>query len=164
MAKKASPTENDASEMTKSGVDQDLIRQLAALLKETDLSEIEIETETLRLRVARQLQQAHTVVAAAPAAPAVSMGGAAAAPAAVDATHPGTVASPMVGTAYLAPEPGAPAFIAVGAKVTAGQTLLIVEAMKTMNHIPAPQSGTISKIFVEDGQPVEFGEPLVIIE
>lgn len=147
--------------MSKAGVDQELIRQLAALLKETDLSEIEIETGSLKLRVARQVGQVTVPVAhhaaPAPAAPV------AAAPAS-DATHPGALTSPMVGTAYLAAEPGAAPFVTVGSKVTAGQTVLIIEAMKTMNHIPAQRAGTVTKILVDDGQPVEFGEPLVIIE
>ncbi|MGB5950401.1 MAG: acetyl-CoA carboxylase biotin carboxyl carrier protein [Parvibaculum sp.] len=147
--------------MSKAGVDQELIRKLAALLKETDLSEIEIETDDLKLRVARQITQVSMPVAAAPTAPAAAAP--AAAPAS-DASHPGALTSPMVGTAYLAPEPGAAPFVTVGSKVTAGQTVLIVEAMKTMNHIPAHRAGTVTKILVEDGQPVEFGEPLVIIE
>lgn len=147
--------------MSKAGVDQELIRKLAALLKETDLSEIEIETDDLKLRVARQITQVSMPVTAAPAAPAAAAP--AAAPAS-DASHPGALTSPMVGTAYLAPEPGAAPFVTVGSKVTAGQTVLIVEAMKTMNHIPAHRAGTVTKILVEDGQPVEFGEPLVIIE
>lgn len=149
--------------MSKAGVDQELIRQLAALLKETDLSEIEIETGALKLRVSRQVTQV-SVPVAAPAAHAAPAAAAAAAAPASDASHPGALTSPMVGTAYLAPEPGAAPFITVGAKVSAGQTVLIIEAMKTMNHIPAHRAGTISKILVEDGQPVEFGEALVIIE
>lgn len=151
--------------MSKAGVDQELIRQLAALLKETDLSEIEIETGSLKLRVARQVGQVTVPVAAAHAAPAAPAP-AAAAPAAPasDASHPGALTSPMVGTAYLAAEPGAAPFVTVGSKVSAGQTVLIIEAMKTMNHIPAQRGGTVTKILVEDGQPVEFGEPLVIIE
>ncbi|PKQ09195.1 MAG: acetyl-CoA carboxylase biotin carboxyl carrier protein [Alphaproteobacteria bacterium HGW-Alphaproteobacteria-12] len=147
--------------MSKSGIDQELIRQLAALLTETDLSEIEIETDDLKLRVARQMAPAATHVSApahAPAAPA-----AAAAPAETAST-PGTVASPMVGTTYLSPEPGAPAFVQVGTSVSEGQTILIIEAMKTMNHIPATRAGKVTAIFVEDGQPVEFGEPLFAIE
>lgn len=148
--------------MSKAGVDQELIRQLAALLKETDLSEIEIETGSLKLRVARQVNQV-TVPVAAPVAVAAAP---AAAPVAVpaDASHPGALTSPMVGTAYLAAEPGAAPFVTVGSKVSAGQTVLIIEAMKTMNHIPAQRAGTVTKILVDDGQPVEFGEPLVIIE
>ncbi|MEQ8282128.1 MAG: acetyl-CoA carboxylase biotin carboxyl carrier protein [Parvibaculum sp.] len=147
--------------MSKSGVDQELIRQLAALLKETELSEIEIETDNLKLRVSRQVQQVSAHFAPAPAAPTA----AAAAPAPADAaSHPGAVASPMVGTAYLAAEPGTPPFVTVGSTVKEGQTVLIIEAMKTMNHIPAPRSGKVSAILVEDGQPVEFGEPLLVIE
>ena len=149
------------SEMSKSGVDQELIRQLAGLLKETELSEIEIETDNLKLRVSRQVQQVSAHFAPAPAAPTA----AAAAPAPADAaSHPGAVASPMVGTAYLAAEPGTPPFVTVGSTVKEGQTVLIIEAMKTMNHIPAPRSGKVSAILVEDGQPVEFGEPLLVIE
>jgi acetyl-CoA carboxylase biotin carboxyl carrier protein len=147
--------------MSKSGVDQELIRQLAALLKETELSEIEIETDNLKLRVSRQVQQ----VSAHFAAPAAPASVAPAAPAPADAaSHPGAVASPMVGTAYLAAEPGAAPFISIGATVKEGQTVLIIEAMKTMNHIPAPRAGKVTAILVEDGQPVEFGEPLLVIE
>ncbi|HEY4345823.1 MAG TPA: acetyl-CoA carboxylase biotin carboxyl carrier protein [Parvibaculum sp.] len=141
------------------GVDQDLIRQLAALLKETDLSEIEIETGTLKLRVARQVNQVSVPVMTAAHAPVA----AAAAPVS-DAAHPGALTSPMVGTTYLAAEPGAAPFVTVGSKVSVGQTVLIIEAMKTMNHIPATKAGTVTKILVEDGQPVEFGEPLIIVE
>jgi acetyl-CoA carboxylase biotin carboxyl carrier protein len=141
-----------------------LIRELALLLDETSLTEIEIERAGLRVRVARNVSIAASVPAAAHvAAPTPA---AAAAPAAtVDmAKHPGAVPSPMVGTAYWASEPGAKPFIEVGTKVSVGQTLLIIEAMKTMNQIPSPRAGTITQILVEDGQPVEFGEPLVIIE
>jgi acetyl-CoA carboxylase biotin carboxyl carrier protein len=144
-----------------------LIRELALLLDETSLTEIEIERAGLRVRVARNVSIAASVpavahVAAAAAAPAPA---AASAPAAADfSKHPGAVPSPMVGTAYWAPEPGAKPFIEVGSKVSAGQTLLIIEAMKTMNQIPSPRAGTVTQILVEDGQPVEFGEPLVIIE
>ncbi|MGE3066120.1 MAG: acetyl-CoA carboxylase biotin carboxyl carrier protein [Hyphomicrobiaceae bacterium] len=145
-----------------------VIRELADLLNETGLSEIEIEREGLRVRVARQISMAAVAPAlAAPAASALHPGpGAAAAPIPVGdpANHPGSVKSPMVGTAYASPEPGAPPFIEVGARVTQGQTLLIIEAMKTMNHIPAPRAGTVTAILIENGQPVEFGEPLVIIE
>lgn len=149
------------SEMSKTGVDQELIRQLAALLKETELSEIEIETDNLKLRVSRQVNQ----VAAHFTAPAAPASAAPAAPAPADAaSHPGAVASPMVGTAYLAAEPGATPFISIGATVKEGQTVLIIEAMKTMNHIPAPRAGKVTAILVEDGQPVEFGEPLLVIE
>ena len=141
--------------------DSALIRGLALLLDETSLTEIEIERAGLRLRVARNISIAASMPqhfqAAAPAA----------APAAVVADiakHPGLVPSPMVGTAYWASEPGAKPFIEVGTKVSVGQTLLIIEAMKTMNQIPSPRAGTVTQILVEDGQPVEFGEPLVIIE
>ena len=149
-----------------SSEDSALVRELALLLDETSLTEIEIERAGLRLRVARNISVAATMpmqMAAAPAAlPAVP---AAAAPAAADLSkHPGAVTSPMVGTAYWAPEPGAKPFIEVGSKVSVGQTLLIIEAMKTMNQIPSPRAGTVTQILVEDGQPVEFGEPLVIIE
>ena len=161
--KSARKQESKKSEMSKSGVDQELIRQLAALLTETDLSEIEIETDDLKLRVARQIAPTVTHVAPAVAAPAAAP--AAAAPSAADAAaHPGAGTSPMVGTAYLAPEPGAPVFVSVGQMVSEGQTILIIEAMKTMNHIPAPRSGKLSAVLVDDGQPVEFGEPLFVIE
>ena len=164
--KSASKQESKKSEMSKSGVDQELIRQLAALLTETDLSEIEIETDNLKLRVARQIAPTVAHVAApaahAPAAPAAAAP--AAAPADSGAAHPGAVPSPMVGTAYLAPEPGAPVFVQPGSNVTEGQTVLIIEAMKTMNHIPAPRSGKLTRVLVDDGQPVEFGEPLFVIE
>ena len=153
-------------------LDPDFIRQLAELVQATDLTEIEVEQEDLRIRVAREIvyQQAALAapVAAAPApvaAPAAQP--AAAAPAAAPADGPNLANAercPMVGTAYLAPEPGAAHFISVGDKVSEGQTLMIVEAMKTMNSIPATRSGTVTAILVEDAQPVEFDEPLVIIE
>ncbi len=146
-----------------SEIDHELIRELAKLLEETGLTEIEIEREGLRVRVGR----AGAVASAGFLAPSASPP-AAAAPAGSDDTdptkHPGVVASPMVGTAYVGPEPGAPPFVDVGSKVIVGETLLIIEAMKTMNQIPAPRSGTVTKILIEDGQPVEFGEPLLIIE
>ncbi len=153
------------------GPEQQMIRDLAALLQETGLSEIEIEMEKagLKIRVARALTMTAVVPQQAPAAalaPAAAAGQPApAASAGVDpASHPGCVKSPMVGTAYRAPEPGAAPFIEIGSRVAQGQTLMIIEAMKTMNHIPAPRAGTVTHIFVENGQPVEFGEPLVIIE
>ena len=150
-----------------SSEDSALVRELASLLDETSLTEIEIERAGLRLRVARNISVAATMpmqMAPAPAAlPAAAA--AAAAPAAADLSkHPGAVTSPMVGTAYWAPEPGAKPFIEVGSKVSVGQTLLIIEAMKTMNQIPSPRAGTVTQIVIEDGQPVEYGEPLVIIE
>jgi acetyl-CoA carboxylase biotin carboxyl carrier protein len=147
--------------------DSALIRELALLLDETSLTEIEIERAGLRLRVARNISLAASVPANfMPAAAAPVAAAAAATPAgATDfAKHPGAVHSPMVGTAYWASEPGAKPFIDVGSKVSVGQTLLIIEAMKTMNQIPSTRAGTVTQILVEDGQPVEFGEPLVIIE
>ena len=146
----------------KPSIDSELIRELSALLSETDLSEIEIEQDDLRIRVARNLAAPSPVVISAPAAAAPAA--VAPAPGGEAEDHPGTVTSPMVGTAYRAPEPGARPFVEVGAKVREGQTLLIVEAMKTMNPIPSPRSGTVSAILVDDSQPVEFGEPLLIIE
>jgi len=145
--------------------DSALIRELALLLDETNLTEIEIERAGLRVRVARNVSIAASVPAGYQPAAAESAA-AAVTPAAVAdlAKHPGVVPSPMVGTAYWASEPGAKPFIEVGAKVTVGQTLLIIEAMKTMNQIPSSRAGTVTQILVEDGQPVEFGEPLVIIE
>ena len=146
--------------------EQALIRELAELLNETGLTEIEIEKSGLKVRVARSIQTtAIAPVAAAAAAPAAQKPAETTAAAAVDAAaHPGAVKSPMVGTAYRAPEPGAANFVEVGTVVGEGQTLLIIEAMKTMNHIPAPRAGTVTRVLVEDNQPVEYGEPLVIIE
>jgi acetyl-CoA carboxylase biotin carboxyl carrier protein len=139
-----------------------VVRSLAALINETGLGEIEVEQGGLRVRVARQHAAAH-----GPAAVAVPVAGAAALPAAAvidPAQHAGVVTSPLVGTAYRSPEPGAKPFIEVGSVVEAGATLLIIEAMKTMNQIPAPRAGTVVQILFEDAQPVEFGEPLLIIE
>ena len=148
-----------------SSEDSALIRELALLLDETSLSEIEIERAGLRVRVARNISVAASVpVPVQPAAPASAAPTPAAAAAMDLAKHPGVVPSPMVGTAYWSPEPGAKPFIEIGSKVSQGQTLLIIEAMKTMNQIPSPRAGTVTQILVEDGQPVEFGEPLVIIE
>ncbi len=149
----------------KADADQKLIRDLAQLLNETGLSEIEIEKSGLKIRVARTLH----VTAAAPvmlqAAGATAAPAAGAVPAVADpAKHPGAVKSPMVGTAYRAADPNSPPFVEVGSRVAAGDTLLIIEAMKTMNQIPAPRAGTVTAVFVDSGQPVEFGEPLVIIE
>jgi acetyl-CoA carboxylase biotin carboxyl carrier protein len=149
-----------------SSEDSALVRELALLLDETSLTEIEIERAGLRLRVARNISVATTMPMPA-AAPALVAAPAAAAPAPAAADmskHPGAVTSPMVGTAYWAPEPGAKPFIEVGSKVSVGQTLLIIEAMKTMNQIPSTRAGTVTQILIEDGQPVEFGEALVIIE
>jgi acetyl-CoA carboxylase biotin carboxyl carrier protein len=148
--------------------DTALIRDLAVLLDETNLSEIELEKGDTRIRVARQISISAPVSVAAPAAPAPAAAPAAtAAPAAAPADAApaqGTVASPMVGTAYMAAEPGAAPFVQVGDKVAEGQTILIIEAMKTMNHIPSTKAGTVKQILVEDAQPVEFGEPLIIVE
>jgi acetyl-CoA carboxylase biotin carboxyl carrier protein len=153
----------------KSGPEHTLIRELAALLEETGLSEIELEREGVRVRVARRIAiEAPIAAAMSPvAAAAASKAQLADAPQTAvqdPGKHPGCVKSPMVGTAYLAPEPTAPHFIEVGSRVAQGQTILIIEAMKTMNHIPAAKAGTVTAILVTNGQPVEFGEPLVIIE
>lgn len=153
--------------MTKESVDRDLIRDLADLLKNTDLTEIEVETDEVKIRVARQVSAAQVTVAApAPvaAAPIAAPAAAITAAPAEAAVSANAVPSPMVGTAYLAPEPGAAQFATVGSTVKEGQTILIIEAMKTMNQIPAPRSGTVTQILIEDGQPVEFGEPLLVIE
>jgi acetyl-CoA carboxylase biotin carboxyl carrier protein len=146
--------------------EQDLIRELAKLLDETNLTEIEVEREGLRVRVARQAVT-HVVASGGTHVPPIPASAPAPAIAPVVAdpgAHPGVVKSPMVGTAFRSPQPGAKAFIDVGSAVKAGDTLLIVEAMKTMNQIPAPRAGTVVQIMIEDGRPVEFGEPLMIIE
>lgn len=152
--------------MSKLNIDKKAIRELADIMNETGLGEIEIETEDHRIRVSRSASVTahaplvHAAVNAPAAAPA-----AVEAPVAADASsHPGAVKSPMVGTAYMSPEPTAPAFIKVGDVVSEGQTLLIVEAMKTMNPIAAPKSGKVLEILVSDKEPVEFGQPLVIVE
>ncbi|UAB89665.1 acetyl-CoA carboxylase biotin carboxyl carrier protein [Ruegeria sp. SCSIO 43209] len=161
---------------TKHEADVAFIKALAELLRENDLTELQVkreygEEDSLNVRVSRMSQTVAAPVqvavpAAAPVAAPAAAPAAAEAPAAVDdpASHPGAVTSPMVGTVYMQPEPGAPAFISVGASVSEGDTLLIVEAMKTMNHIHAPRSGTIKRILVGDGDAVEFGTPLVIVE
>ena len=143
--------------------DEDLVRRLSELLAETGLSEIEYEAEGQRIRVARNTGGA-PVIAAAPPIPAETSPAPAAAGAEPDAALNNAVLSPMVGTAYVASEPSAPPFVSVGDTITEGQTLLIIEAMKVMNQIPSPRSGRVTRIMVEDGQPVEFGEPLMIIE
>jgi len=150
----------------KVNIEEDSIRELARLLGETGLSEIEIEREGLRIRVARSADLGAAAGAKpGPASPGAKAGLETPDPALTDfANHPGAVKSPMVGTAYRAPEPGAPPFVDVGARVAQGQTLLIIEAMKTMNHIPAPKAGTVTQVLFENGQPVEFGEPLVVVE
>ena len=143
------------------------IRELAEILRETDLTEIELVEADSRIRVARQVtvQAVATVAAPQVAAPVVA---AAPLPSAIapeaEGPHPGAVTSPMVGVAYLAPEPGATPFITVGARVAQGQTLLLIEAMKTFNQIRAPKAGTVTRIMVEAGSPVEYGEPLLVIE
>lgn len=145
-------------------VDAALVRQLAELLDQTQLTEIEVQDGERKIRVARTVNvTAAALPHYAPAAPA-PVAAAPAAALAAPADHPGTVKSPMVGTAYLAAEPGAAPFSAVGTKVSAGQTLLIVEAMKVMNPIQSPRAGTITAVFVENGQPVEFDQPLVVVE
>ena len=165
--------------MSKQSTDADVafIQALAELLNKNDLTELSVkreygEDDSLEVRVVKQANIVTTAVAApvgyaaAPVAPAGAPA-AAAAPAAVaddPALHPGAVTSPMVGTAYLAAEPGATPFVAIGATVTEGQTVLIIEAMKTMNHSPAPRAGTVKRILIEDGTPVEYGAPLMIIE
>jgi acetyl-CoA carboxylase biotin carboxyl carrier protein len=149
-------------------IDEDAIRELTALLDELGLTEIEIEQNGQRVRVARHAAAAVAVArpAAALGAPAtVAIAGPSAVAGTVDAAaHPGLVPSPMVGTAYRAPEPGAKPFVDIGSMVAVGDTLLIVEAMKTLNQIPSPRAGTVTQILFEDGQPVEYGEPLMIVE
>jgi len=147
-------------------MDTEFVRKLAEILEENDLGEIELADGDRRIRIARPTV---TYAAAAMPAPSASIP-VAAAPAVAAATagdlakHPGAVKSPMVGTAYLAPEPGKPNFVAVGDKVTAGQTVLIIEAMKTFNPIKAPKAGTVTQILIDNAQPVEFGEALMIVE
>jgi acetyl-CoA carboxylase biotin carboxyl carrier protein len=154
----------------KSSIDQNLIRDLAALLTETDLTEIEVEQDDLRIRVARVIQSQPLNIAAppAPSHPHVEETKPEKdppAPETEDLTkHPGVVPSPMVGTAYMSSSPGSAAFVKIGDNVQSGQTIMIVEAMKTMNQIAAPRSGKVIAIFVENAQPVEFGEPLMVIE
>ena len=175
--KKAKPPAPPAPPARPQGLDAGLVRELAKVLDDTGLTEIEIEFGELRLRLARTLThaplpptQTHVVHSApAPAALPAPVGAApvvaAGAPAPTDMSkHPGAVPSPMVGTAYLAAEPGAAVFVKVGDTVTAGQTMLVIEAMKTFNPIPAPRAGKIIAILVTDAQPVEFGEPLLILE
>jgi acetyl-CoA carboxylase biotin carboxyl carrier protein len=146
------------------------IRELARILRETDLTEIELVEGDSRIRVARQIsvQAVAQVAAPAPAAPmAAPVAAPGAAPAAApeaEGRHPGAVTSPMVGIAYLAPEPGAAPFVTLGSRVAQGQTLLLIEAMKTFNQIRAPRAGTVTRILVESGSPVEYGEPLMVIE
>ena len=176
------PREPRVTNKTSSAVDQDLVKSIAELVNEQNLAEIEIEVEGLRVRVTRAhagatgaapVYAAPPAAYAAPAAPALPAAhpatpGAVGSPpaSAVEdlAASPNTLTSPMVGTAYRSPEPNASPFVEVGSKVSEGQTVLIIEAMKTMNQIPAHRSGTVSRILVDDAQPVEYGEPLIVIE
>ncbi|APX83666.1 acetyl-CoA carboxylase, biotin carboxyl carrier protein [Methylorubrum extorquens] len=149
--------------------DPELVRELARMVAETDLTEIEVEKGDLRIRVARKIetvsvQVAPTASAAAAAPVAAAPAALAPAPAKSGAGHPGAVPSPMVGTAYLRPSPDAKPFIEIGTKVQAGDKLLLVEAMKTFNEIVAPRAGTVTAIFIEDGMPVEYGEALLVLE
>ncbi len=149
--------------MAKSPIDSELVRSLAGLLDENNLSEIEYEAAGLRIRVARHAAPPPTHVAVTHAPPSAAQ--AAAAVVSEDpANHPGAVKSPMVGVTYLSPEPGTPRFVSVGDAVSEGQTVLLIEAMKTFNPIRATRGGRVAAILVHDGQPVEFGEPLIIIE
>jgi acetyl-CoA carboxylase biotin carboxyl carrier protein len=157
-------TEGSKMSIKKTGVDQQLIRDLAGILNDTNLTEIEVELGDLKVRVSRQAPAVHAIAAPQPIyAPAAAAQSVASAPTAVDVSK-NAVASPMVGTAYLAPSPDAKPFIEVGQKVKEGQTLLIIEAMKTMNQIPSPRAGTVTAILFEDATPVEYGMPLVVIE
>ncbi len=150
----------------KSGIDPEIIRELANLLTETDLTEIEVQQADLRIRVARQVTVTATVPVAAPVAavPAVVAVPAAPLPASDPANHPGALKSPMVGTAYMGAAPGAKPFVEIGSKVQLGDRVMIVEAMKTFNDIVAHRSGTVMALLIEDKQPVEYGQPLMIIE
>jgi acetyl-CoA carboxylase biotin carboxyl carrier protein len=154
--------------MAKFEMDTEFVRKLAEILEEKDLGEIELADGDRKIRIARPTVNysaaAPTATASAPAPGAAVPPTAAPAGATDHAKHPGAVKSPMVGTAYLAPEPGKPNFVSIGDKVTAGQTLLIIEAMKTFNPIKAPKAGTLMQILIENAQPVEFGEALMIVE
>lgn len=155
--------------MAELNIDIDYVAKLAELLQRTGLTEIEIGQGEIKIRVAKQIQQvidvhAPTAVAAQAASPVVTAAATQAAEAAADLGHPGLVKSPMVGTAYLAAEPGSPPFVSIGQDVREGATLLIIEAMKVMNSIRAPRSGRVTKIFIDNSAPVEYGEPLLIIE
>ncbi len=153
--------------MAKFEMDTEFVRKLAEILEENDLGEIELADGDRRIRIARPTVTYAAAAMPAPSASApvaVAPAAAAAAGAGDLAKHPGAVKSPMVGTAYLAPEPGKPNFVAVGDKITAGQTLLIIEAMKTFNPIKAPKAGTVIQIVIDNAQPVEFGEALMIVE
>jgi len=150
-------------------LDEELVRRLSHLLQETDLSEIEYETGGCRIRVARQVQQTYAMPAQPAPAPGGAQGAGQDAPkpgpeATAEQVPAGAVTSPMVGTVYVAGEPGAAPFVGVGDQVREGQTLLIIEAMKVMNPLPAPRDGTVTQVLISDGQPVEFGEPLLVVE
>ncbi|MBB3065065.1 acetyl-CoA carboxylase biotin carboxyl carrier protein [Limibacillus halophilus] len=145
--------------MAEFDLNDDLIRRLAGLLEETGLTELEYEADGRRIRVSRGSSVSQVSVAPAAAAPSVAP-----APSAGDAIPAGAITAPMVGTVYTAPSPGTPDFVSVGDKVREGQTVLIIEAMKVMNQIAAPRGGTVTQILIDDGQPVEFGEPLIVIE
>lgn len=144
-------------------IKSDLVRHLANILDETNLSEIEYDTGSLRIRVARQGRETAVMMPASQLAPSAAPAVAAEAPA-DNASHPGAVKAPMVGVSFLASDPDSPPFCKVGDSVTQGQTLLLIEAMKTFNPVPAPKAGKVAKILVSDGQPVEFDQPLIIIE
>jgi len=145
-------------------IDHDVIRELAKLLDETGLTEIEFGRDGVSVRVARHLSAPSSRTRSVEAPPSAAMSPAPAAASLDPTQHPGAVISPMVGTAYLGPAPGARPFVEVGSQVKTGEPLLIIEAMKTMNQIPAPRSGTVIQVLVGDGQPVEYGQPLMIIE
>ena len=150
--------------MAKFEMDTEFIRKLAKLLEETNLGEIEMAEGDRRIRVARPKTVVATAAPAAAAMPAAAAAPVAATPVTNDVSkHPGAVKSPMVGTAYLSPEPGKPVFVNIGDKITAGQTLLIIEAMKTFNPIKAPKAGTVAQVLIDNAQPVEFGQPLMIV-
>ena len=168
---------SEATKGERIAADVDFIKALAALLDQNKLTEIAVtreygESDVLKVRVSRQAAAVVSTAASPAPAPVAAQARGPAADAQPEpqalpsdpAEHPGAVTSPMVGTAYLSPEPGAAAFVSIGQEVAAGQTLMIIEAMKTMNHIPAPRAGTVTRILISDGRPVEFGAPLMIIE
>ncbi|PZF76211.1 acetyl-CoA carboxylase biotin carboxyl carrier protein [Aestuariivirga litoralis] len=162
------PSKKASAKSTLTDPDLELIASLAEILNDTGLSEIELDRKGTKFRVAKQVTAVASIASAPPApvvhAHAAPVHEAPAAPAKASGDHPGTVKSPMVGTVYMAPSPGAANFIEIGSTVKEGQTLLIIEAMKTMNQIHAPRSGKVTAIYVENGHPVEYGEPLVAIE
>ena len=150
--------------MSKLELDEKIVRKLSELLQEMGLTEIEYEASGHRIRVARGAAPQMAAPVVVPQAAAPVQAGEVSAPGAAEAVPANAVTAPMVGTAYVAPEPGAATFVSVGDSVKEGQTLLIIEAMKVMNQIPSPRAGKVTQILVEDGQPVEYGEPLLIIE